>query len=97
MALILCPECTHQVSDMALACPSCGYPLKTAAIAVPQKRKPKRRRKLPNGSGTIKRLSGKRSKPWAAYPPVKEFALNGFPVLKPAIGYFGRYQAIYII
>ncbi len=57
MALILCPECTHQVSDMALACPSCGYPLKTAAIAVPQKRKPKRRRKLPNGSGTYNHMS----------------------------------------
>lgn len=95
MALIPCPECLHQVSDMALACPSCGYPLKTAAIATPQKRKPKRHRKLPNGSGTIKRLSGKRSKPWAAYPPVKEFTLNGSPVLKPAIGYFVTYDEAY--
>ncbi len=95
MALILCPECSHQVSDMAFACPSCGYPLKTAALATPQKRKPKRHRKLPNGRGTIKHLSGKRSKPWAAYPPVEEFALNGSPVLKPAIGYFVTYDEAY--
>ncbi len=27
MALTTCPECGHQVSDMAYACPSCGYPL----------------------------------------------------------------------
>lgn len=95
MALISCPECLHRISDMALACPSCGYPLKTAAIATPQKRKPKRRRKLPNGKGSIKHLSGKRSKPYAVYPPVEEFALNGSPVLKPAIGYFATYDEAY--
>lgn len=25
MALIKCPECTHEVSDKALSCPNCGY------------------------------------------------------------------------
>lgn len=29
MALITCPDCGKQVSDMAPACPNCGRPLKT--------------------------------------------------------------------
>ena len=28
MALIKCPECSNQVSDMAESCPSCGMPMK---------------------------------------------------------------------
>lgn len=27
MALIICPECKKDVSDMASTCPHCGYPL----------------------------------------------------------------------
>ena len=27
MALIECPECSNEVSDMAEACPDCGYPI----------------------------------------------------------------------
>ena len=27
MALIFCPECGKQVSDLAKACPNCGYPI----------------------------------------------------------------------
>ncbi len=98
MALILCPECAHSVSDKALSCPSCGYPINipTPVSAEPiPKRKPKRHRKLPNGSGSIKHLSGKRARPWAAYPPVKEFALNGSPLLGGAIGYFESYNDAY--
>ena len=52
MTLILCPECTHNISSAAVFCPSCGYPLKNT---------PKKRRKLPNGTGSIKHLSGRRS------------------------------------
>ena len=99
MALILCPECGHSVSDRAFSCPSCGYPINMPAITVnaePQpKRKPKRHRKLPNGSGSIKHLTGKRSRPWAAYPPVTEFTLNGSPILNSAIGYFKSYDEAY--
>lgn len=98
MALILCPECAHSVSDKAISCPSCGYPINipTPVSAEPiPKRKPKRHRKLPNGSGSIKHLSGKRARPWAAYPPVKEFALNGSPLLGSAIGYFASYNDAY--
>ena len=97
MALILCPECGHSVSDKAISCPSCGYPINIPTTVTEQiaKRKPKRHRKLPNGSGSIKHLSGKRSRPWAAYPPVTEFKLNGSPILGSAIGYFKTYDEAY--
>ena len=53
MALISCPECGHSISDKAFSCPSCGYPINIPPAIVSQpapKRKPKRHRKLPNGS-----------------------------------------------
>ena len=28
MALIKCPECGKEISDMANSCPNCGYPIK---------------------------------------------------------------------
>jgi len=103
--LISCPECSHNVSDMAVSCPQCGYPINyTFKIAdtlgnfnaQPQKKRTtKRHRKLPNGFGSIKRLSGKRSKPYAAYPPTTEFTLNGSPVSVPAIGYFKDYYSAF--
>lgn len=44
--------------------------------------------KLPNGYGSIKRLSGKnRTNPFGVYPPTKEFDLNGIPVARKAICY----------
>lgn len=98
MALISCPECGHSISDKAFSCPSCGYPINIPPTITAQpspQRKPKRHRKLPNGSGSIKHLTGKRSKPWAAYPPVTKFTLNGSPVLGAAIGYFKTYDEAY--
>lgn len=35
MALIICPECGHSVSDKAAACPHCGYPL---GVELPQEK-----------------------------------------------------------
>ena len=32
MALIHCPECGKEVSDLAAACVHCGYPLRTATL-----------------------------------------------------------------
>ena len=102
MSLITCIECSHVVSDKAASCPNCGCPVNFSldATAVPgpaapdtepKKRRPAKRRKykkLPNGFGSIKKLSGNRSRPFAAYPPTKEFNLNGSPVTQPAIGYY---------
>jgi predicted amidophosphoribosyltransferase len=32
MALIECPECKKNVSDMASSCPDCGYPIKSTLM-----------------------------------------------------------------
>lgn len=97
MALINCPECSHNVSDKAYTCPNCGYPIQS--IATPQApriyaRKP-RYKKLPNGFGSIKKLTGNRRKPFAAFPPCTEFSLTGSPILGKAIGYFETYNEAY--
>lgn len=43
--------------------------------------------KLPNGFGSIKKLSGKRSNPYAVYPPVTDWHDNGSPILPKALCY----------
>ena len=47
--------------------------------------------RLPNGFGSIKKLSGVRRKPWGAYPPTIEYHSNGNPVARKAIGYYETY------
>lgn len=63
MSLTNCPECSGMISDKAITCPHCGYPLKPIQAPRTKKRASsvKRRR---NGSGTIVRLSGNRSRPF---------------------------------
>lgn len=53
----------HDVSDKALTCPNCGYPINTPSSTKPRIRNGKPT-KLPNGYGTIYKMSGKRSKPY---------------------------------
>lgn len=65
MALLKCPECRHDVSDKALTCPNCGYPMNMPSSSKPRIRNGKPT-KLPNGYGTIYKMSGKRSKPYRA-------------------------------
>lgn len=65
MALLKCPECRHDVSDKALTCPNCGYPMNMPSSTKPRIRNGKPT-KLPNGYGTIYKMSGKRSKPYRA-------------------------------
>lgn len=43
--------------------------------------------KLPNGFGSIKKLSGRRTNPYGVYPPVTEFRENGSPVTPKALCY----------
>ena len=97
MAIIACPECMGKVSDKALSCPHCGFPLQQLPPPQPitRTRQAKRRRKLPNGFGSIKKLSGHRRNPYAAYPPVKEYNMNGTPKSVPAIGYYPTYDEAY--
>lgn len=97
MALINCPECTHNVSDMAYSCPNCGYPIQKITKPQPQHSPSRKARfkKLPNGFGSIKKLSGNRRKPYAAYPPCTSFSEVGSPILDKAIGYYETYNEAY--
>lgn len=65
MALIICPECTHDVSDKAVSCPHCGYPFNTPTGTKPRIRNGKPT-KLPNKYGSIYKMPGNRRKPFRA-------------------------------
>ena len=96
--LIKCPECGSDVSDKAYSCPHCGYPIKIPpTVKQASSRSRMRFKRLPSGFGTIKHLSGKRRKPYVAYPTVKEkgYMLSGSPVTRTAIGYYATYQDAY--
>lgn len=62
MALTTCPECAGKVSDKAILCPHCGFPIQDRPIPTKPSRKGRRRR--PNGSGTVVKLSGNRRNPY---------------------------------
>lgn len=47
----------------------------------------KKHPKLPNGFGSIKKLSGNRTNPYAVYPPTTEFTSSGAPVTPKALCY----------
>lgn len=96
MALINCSECGGTVSDKAVSCPHCGNPINVSTKSIKplygSKTRVRRYRRLPNGYGQIRNLGGRRRKPYAVYPPVKDYHDNGTPVQQPAIGYFATYQ-----
>ena len=48
--------------------------------------------RLPNGFGSIKKLSGVRRNPYAAYPPTTAYYPNGVPKPTKAIGYYATYN-----
>lgn len=88
MALITCPECNMKLSDKALSCPHCGFPIQRSEKPVKKSvRKPRRYPKLPNGFGSIKKLSGNRTNPYAVHPATESFSLKGSPETPPAIAY----------
>lgn len=96
--LMICSECGHSVSDKAVSCPNCGYPINSLPMSQKTKNKPRKPRrkykKLPNGFGSIKKLSGHRSRPYAAYPPTTEY-VDGVPKTMPAIGYYEDWYAAF--
>ena len=94
MALIKCPECELQVSDKALSCPHCGFPLKNPNTKSIKNRNSSRRKRLPNGFGSIVKLSKQNlRKPYMARKTVGKTEF-GKPILKP-IGYFETYNEAY--
>lgn len=95
MALIKCPECELQVSDRALSCPHCGYPMQ--GTSPKQYRKPNKRKRLPNGFGTISEMKGHNLRnPFRAMVCVgkTEFGRPIYKSLKPQ-SYFSTYNDAY--
>ena len=76
MALTQCPECSGQISDRAIMCPHCGFPVRDGSIFTQGPRKAKKRR--PNGSGTVVKLSGRRKNPFQVCANT-HIDLNGYP------------------
>ena len=96
MALTKCPECQLQVSDKALSCPHCGYPINQVAIQRHYK-KPAKRKRLPNGFGSITEIKGKnlRNPFWVRVCVGKtEFTRPLLRPLKPQ-AYFLTYNEAY--
>lgn len=96
MALMKCPECELQVSDKALSCPHCGYPLQ-APKSVKHARKSTRRKRLPNGFGTITELKNQNlRKPFRAMCCVgkNQYGKPLYKLLKP-YAYFETYNDAY--
>lgn len=98
MALTKCPECNLQVSDKAIACPHCGYPLQLQEKTKPtHKKSPRKRRRLPNGFGSITELKEQNLRnPYWARITVGKTPL-GRPILKPLKpqSLFPTYNAAY--
>lgn len=89
-----CPGCGYPISPIipthipADAIPA-HIPISSfhTPIQVPVSKK-RSRKKLPNGYGTIKKLSGNRTRPYAAYPPAAAVRIGPSDTRIPAIGYF---------
>lgn len=76
MALTQCPECSGQISNKAVICPHCGFPVRDGSISAKPPRKARKRR--PNGSGTVVKLSGKRKNPFQVWA-ITHIDANGYP------------------
>ncbi len=90
MSLIQCPECSGQLSDKAIICPHCGFPVRDGSISTRQPRKARKRR--PNGSGTVVKLSGKRKNPFQVRANT-HIDVNGYPAYNVIGNYPDRVAA----
>ena len=87
--LINCPECGREISSAAICCPGCGFPINPEHPKKTGRRKSSS--KLPNGYGSVYKLSGNRRNPfiavktvgWSADPDTGKVKQN-----KKTIGYF---------
>ena len=74
-----CIKCGETLPQGALFCPACGKR---------QTKTPRKSAKRPNGSGTVYRLQGRRSRPWVA---AKNKVIVGYyPTKKDAVEALGR-------
>lgn len=92
--LIICPECSLQVSDMAVSCPHCGFPMKSGEKGAKPKKK---RMRLPNGFGQISEIKGRNLRnPFRVMITVGRDE-RGRPVCKPLKprAYFPTYNDAY--
>lgn len=91
-----CPECGQMVSDKANACPHCGFPFVRNTIRS-ARRKPNKRRRLPNGFGQISEVKNKNlRKPFRAMVTIGKTD-EGKPIdklLQPE-AYFETYNEAY--
>lgn len=97
MALIKCPECELQVSDKAISCPHCGYPLKDQGKQKTRGKGKTKRKRLPNGFGSIIELKGRNLRnPFLARVCVGK-TQQGRPIQKPLKpeAYFRTYNDAY--
>ena len=95
--LTKCPECELPVSDKALSCPHCGYPLKLDFAKNVARKKPNKRRRLPNGFGQISELKGMNlRKPFRAMVTIGKTG-EGKPICKllQPEAYFETYNDAY--
>lgn len=88
--IVLCPECSLNISDLAMFCPHCGYPVKNKNINAFENTK---HPKLPSGFGQISKLKNKNlQKPYRVMVSVKPAASckSHCVPLKP-VSYFKTY------
>ena len=90
MPLTQCPECSGSISSRAYLGPHCGFPLSPAAGRPVTSRKAKKRR--PNGSGTVVKLSGKRKNPYQVRVNTR-INEDGYPVYDVLACYPDRVSA----
>lgn len=95
---ISCPGCGYPmvlIIPGSLHAPAI-FPLqKNIPKSMSPSQKKRSHKKLPNGYGTIKKLSGNRSRPYAAYPPASALRIHNESPKIPAIGYFSDWYSAF--
>lgn len=81
---MLCVRCGKTIPEGGLYCPFCGKKQQSSP-------RPQRRRKSPNGMGTVRKLKGKRSKPWQALLPAQ--TIQGITLPRRSIGCYPTREA----